>query len=379
MRDVEAYKKAGRNDPLSDDQRREHPYDFVSLPGKPKDWKGVGHDKYPPKLISGTLRLVYETLGPLHVGSGVFETAAECGLAGGETPVRGIVRSGGQRVLPGSSWKGAVRARFEAITGSRLALLDQRGKDRIEKIPEKLIKREGQKEVSIKIEDPRLHALRPQEIGTPPAGLKGLSPADAVFGCMGYRGRICPGEGTIEGPVAASPMKVKPMESPRMHRLAKPGAARGEGPTKIVITEVEGRKFYYDGDVVSSRRLETKHGVREVSEPIDYVPKGCTITLEVVVESLELAELGALLLGAGWGENVGIVRFGGFKSAGLGKVRLIQVVPSLFEGSPLNRRRRGDAAAINLEAAMREAREQLIDRGALEELHEITTRERPAV
>ncbi len=36
--------------------------------------------------------LSYETLAPLHVGSGAFEAAAECGLAEGAAPVRGIVR-----------------------------------------------------------------------------------------------------------------------------------------------------------------------------------------------------------------------------------------------------------------------------------------------
>ena len=52
----------------------------------------MGHHRYLQDRLSGNLALVYETLDPLHVGCGVFEAASECGLAGGRTPVRGIVR-----------------------------------------------------------------------------------------------------------------------------------------------------------------------------------------------------------------------------------------------------------------------------------------------
>ncbi len=122
MRDPQAYAQHGRNDPLAPEQREEHPYDFVSLPEKPAVGRAVGHDRYPADRLTGKLTLTYQTEEPLHVGSGVFETAEECGLAGGATPVRGIVRRLGEPVLPGSSFKGVVRARFEAITRSRLGV-----------------------------------------------------------------------------------------------------------------------------------------------------------------------------------------------------------------------------------------------------------------
>ena len=102
MRKREEYEHHGRNNPLAPEQLREHPYDFVALPAARVRSEIVGHDSYPAGHLTGTLHLVYSTVTPLHVGSGVFETAQECGLGDRPIPVRGIMRRRGKRVLPGS-------------------------------------------------------------------------------------------------------------------------------------------------------------------------------------------------------------------------------------------------------------------------------------
>lgn len=376
MRDPKAYVEAGRNDPLSDDQRREHPYDFVSLPERPVRGQAVGHHRHAEGRLSGSITLIYKTLVPLHVGSGVFETAADCGLEGGALPVRGIVRSQGRPVLPGSSWKGPVRARYEAITCSTLGQRAWGGREPAFKVPEALKQptdRPGM--YNVRLEDPRLRNLEPQRVKK--GGLDHLSPAEALFGAMGYRGRVYPGEGAISGPAAKEPLVVAPLDSPVPHRLAKPGAIRNVGRNQLQISRVEGRKFYYDGDIVHQRRTESAGGVRTASEDIDQVPAGSTITIEVALESVTEAEFGALLIAAGFGKDSGVLRFGGYKPVGLGKVELERVEPRLHRAVRLDSWKRGEPEAIDIEAAVEGAIGTLVDREALDELHQVTTRRRP--
>jgi len=375
MRDRDAYLREGRNDPTSPQQRGEHPYDFVSLPDRPALHAGVGHDRFSADRWSGQLLLTYRTESPLFVGSGVFETAADCGLQGGSRPVRGMVRSAGRPVLPGSSWKGAVRARFEAITRSRIALYGQAMNEPEFKVPKVFLK-PGDRKVRFKITDPRVGALRGPRIIRRAEDLRQLSPAESLFGWMGYRGRVRPGDGVIEGPAASEPLAVAALDSPQMHRLAQPGKAERRD-REVLLSRIEGRKFYYDGEILHSRTMELRDGrSKQVWEPVDAVPAGSTIRLPVFVQSMTESELGALLLSAGHGTEVGIVRFGGYKSCGLGKVRCLEVEATLRRGAGGRRWRASRETGPDLQQAIAEARQTLIDTAALAELHQITTRTR---
>ncbi len=391
MRDPEAYRAEGRNDPLAPEQREAHPYDFVSLPETVASGHAVGHDRYLAERLSGTVVLEYRTESPLHVGSGVFETAEECGLSGGAAPVRGIVRRQGRPVLPGSSWKGAVRARFEAITRSRLGVgvppLRLRGErlrgglERVEKLPAPLTPKgaTGSVAVVLPADLPEVRMVRRDGVSDNRVRerLRDLSPGEALFGAMGYRGRVHPADGTIEGPAASVPLGVPPLEGPALHRLAKPGAARIVGD-RVEISAVEGRKFYYDGPLRDHRILGQGEEGRAVHEQIDHVPAGCSIRLHVFVESVTEAEIGALLVSAGRGEDGGVLRFGGFKPAGLGKVTLVAADAQLRRGAGGSGWRRAAAPAFDVDAAVAAARSSgLIDAGALAQLNEITRRERP--
>ncbi|MCA9718276.1 MAG: hypothetical protein KC468_26625, partial [Myxococcales bacterium] len=62
-------------------------------------------------MVFGRLELVYKLDQPVHIGAG-RKVVVNGGL------VRATVRSRSTAVVPGSSWKGAVRARYEAITRS---------------------------------------------------------------------------------------------------------------------------------------------------------------------------------------------------------------------------------------------------------------------
>lgn len=379
MRNRQAYLDEGRNDPGSDPQRREHPYDFVYLPDRPNQGHAAGHDRYRADRWSGVLQLTYRTLSPLHIGSGIFETAEQCGLRGGSKSVRGIMRKNCRPVLPGSGWKGAIRARFEAITASRIALADTGFKEKLIKLPEVL--RSGTRDRDVEISDSRVRALQPLVIKPPQhrerseARIRWLSPAEALFGCMGYRGRLHPWDGVIKGPSAEAHLSVTPLEGPAPHRLAQPGKIQNTARGKLEISRVEGRKFYYDGGIVE-RRL-TQQGGLQPSEWIDYVPVGCTIRIDVQLDSVTLAELGALLIAAGYGKEGGVVRLGGYKPAGLGAVELTEAAAHLAAGAPTRRWRRGIPDPIDLQPALDAAREQLVDPRGLAELGAVTCTMRP--
>lgn len=369
MRDRQAYLDAGRSDPDSQEQRRQHPYDFVSLPDKPSLWPAVGHDGYPSDRLSGTLTLRYRTQSPLHIGSGIFETSRECGLEGKDQPVRGIVRKLGKPILPGSSWKGSVRSVFEAITRSRLQIASTQGREKAFKLPQAI---SGGQDAQIRIRDSRVNQLRALEVrknNLPPR----LSAAESLFGCLGYRGRVHPTDGAVDGGQTRSILQVQPLESPALHRLATPTGVQWR-PGAIDITRVEGRKFYYDGPIVHRRHAGGGLGS---FEPIDSIAPESRITIEIHLESVTLSELGALLLSAGYGNEIGILRFGGYKPAGLGEVRLEEATALLSQG-PGARTWRRSTSQVDLDGAVQKSREaSLIDEKALDELREITTRQRP--
>jgi len=394
MRNLKEYRQAGRGNPFDPQQLEDHPYDFVSLPTEVAKVVAPGHDRLLDDRLHGVLHLTYRSETPLHVGSGSLDTSQDYvvskrafsgrAVSGRATALRSLVRRQGKPVLPGTSWKGVVRSRFEAFTRSSLCLVSSGAKEKAGKLPDVLCKECGATDGKVQVEilDPKVRALKAPGGGKP--NLNELSPADALFGCMGYRGRVRPTEGEIEGEIegeaAKDLLRVPPLEGPQMHRLAKPDkvAARhdrgvyGQGKQPLEISQVEGRKFYYDGPV----RSENQQGKRE---PIDHVPAGSTIRLAVHFSNLDHAELGALLLAAGHGEGVGIVRFGGFKSAGLGKVRLVKAEVLTHGAHPAVRRwRHPPAESLDLEALVAAAHgAPWFDKEALHQLDQVTRRCRP--
>jgi hypothetical protein len=162
-----------------------------------------------------------------------------------------------------------------------------------------------------------------------------------------------------------------------MHRLAQPGQIQKRGPGKLAIVKVEGRKFYYDGPLVHQRRMELRDRSKEVYEHLDSVPEGATLQLEVWLHSLTEAELGALLLSAGYADQLGSLRFGGFKSCGLGKVRLVGTEFALHRGAATRQWHRPEPVELEVSKVLAEAYIHLVDRERLEELRTVTTLRRP--
>lgn len=103
-------------DRRSDEAPAPKPYTLVDLPmGSTIERRApVGHEQARSDLFSGRLRIAIEALTPVHVASGLLELTGDA-----RRPLmREIVRVDGVPVIPGSSFKGCVRAVVEAISAS---------------------------------------------------------------------------------------------------------------------------------------------------------------------------------------------------------------------------------------------------------------------
>jgi hypothetical protein len=144
--------------------------------------------------------------------------------------------------------------------------------------------------------------------------LKNLCPACALFGGLGYRGRLRfldshVAESTRGGVKAKQ--QVESANSPHLHRAGLRMVVKQERQRRVVeVAELQGRKFYRYG-----RKGQRQH------EPIDYLPVGSVLTLNIGFEKLLLAEIGGILLCMGVAEGPRL-RVGGGKSLGLGELEV---------------------------------------------------------
>jgi len=232
---------------------REKPYDYVRGPSVERTplAAGAGHEQFARERYTG--RLVYQlvTSSPLFVASGRYARGEDVGL--GTAPVvRSHYRVGDLPAVPGSSLKGAVRAVFEAVTPSCM-VTDHQQSCRVKsgKNPE-------------------------------------LCPACAVFGAMGYLGRVRFGDAVLR-----------------------------EGWTKLYHIQA-----LYQPRRKDSRRKFYRHGTRRddpSNEPIEAIPPNRRLAGHIDFEDLSAKELGVLFFSLGLDGSF-CLKIGGGKPACLGAV-----------------------------------------------------------
>lgn len=210
----------------------------------------AGHERFAPQCYSGRLAYRLQALTHLFVASGRYALSKDVGFDQGQV-VRSCYRVAGRPAVPGSSLKGAVRAVFEAVTPS-CAVTDHR------------------------------ESCRAQSGQNPE-----LCPACAVFGAMGYLGRVRFGDAVWrEGQT----------ELYHLQALYRP---RRRG----------GRKFYRHG-----RMQEDPN-----NEPIEVIPQGSFLEGALNFEDLSAEEVGALCFALGLDGSF-CLKLGGGKPACLGSV-----------------------------------------------------------
>lgn len=243
------------------------PFDYVPFGKTVETAPPAGHHRYALDLLTGVMTGEIVVLTPLHIASGGIELTERAApqFARRSPLIKAFVRSGGVRVVPGSTLKGAVRSIVEAITPSTVGKVGR--STRIDKY----------------LEEPRgIKKDRPPEANK-------LSPADRLFGVMDYLGQVHFADAPQIGD------QVELVEHPSLFAPRARGQARG-------------RKFYMHGRPAQG------------NVPTESVPKTGRFVWRCDFSNLSEAELGVLLIALGQGDPPLHLKIGGGKPACYGSI-----------------------------------------------------------
>lgn len=318
------------------------PYELIPFPQeRPKLQRPAGHHKYYPDRLHGTLFLTLKVQTSLHVSTGVVVMGSDIGS---RVPlVKTMVQGVDQKLsIQGSSLKGCIRAVYEAITNSTLAVITSRYRD---KIPRE-----------------RLPCRNKEE----------LCPASQVFGALDWQGLIDFSDAQCESAGFTTGF---------MPSLYAPRTQRPEYYNRDMVA---GRKFYYH----TARAIDKgqNQGI-----PVQQAGKEYTFTTQLHFMNLKPAELGTLLIVLGQDPKYPIaLKVGGGKPIGMGTmtvaVREIEQAQNLRDRyssytPPESERLTGESLQQFMQRNIQAAHSNLVQATQLQQLAEVlrypTDREPP--
>ena len=300
-------------------------FEFIKFPETAPFTYGImGHDRFYPKTVQGSLILKLKVLTPVHVSAGISALGTDVGEA--SVPmVRPMVQAvDGKLVIQGSSLKGCVRSIYEVITNSQCGT--------------------------------RSSAQVPQGYGPPIYNRKNdnnLCSAGNVFGAMGYQGLVSFSDAVCEG--GSEIGYLRPMFLPK---------SGSRGGSTI------GRKFYYHQKSV--RRDEAS------VVAVQQARVGSEFSTRIQIRNLGLDEFGALLIALGLDDECPIgLKIGAGKAQGMGSVRVVlaemnvveseNLVASRYQSYEVNCNKDDDLMGRSIAAA----HDSLIHREQLDQLFKI--------
>ncbi len=262
------------------------PYAFVSFPDHPPSLQPPsGHQQYLRDRLHGTLVLSLKVETAVHVATGVAVMGSD---VNSRLPLIKPMVQGSDRhlLIQGSSLKGCVRAVYEAITNSTLAVITPRYRD---KIPtERLPCRDKEK----------------------------LCPASRVFGALDWQGLVEFNDARCEGSDFTTGFM------PSLYR-PRPDQRRAY----FIGGRVAGRKFYY-------------HAARAIDKgqnqgiAVQQAGKAYRFKTQLTFKNLTKAELGTLLIALGQDPKYPIaLKIGGGKPIGMGTMTVTVEAIDKVEGS----------------------------------------------
>jgi CRISPR/Cas system CSM-associated protein Csm3 (group 7 of RAMP superfamily) len=308
-------------------------YVFIPFPDKGPMVRRVArpnarHDRKVEGAWFGALEIELLCDQPVHVGSG-FKTE-EAGKV-----VRRTARDGDRLLIPGSTLKGVLRSRFEAITRSCAGDPPN----------------EHARIVSRSYPDVQRGRLAP-----------GVRQLPVFENACGHKDQICPacalfgfqtGNATLRGRVSVADFVtaegtapvVETMPSqfePRIHHLGEFRVNRNDREPHFEVGPLHGRKFYVGPtptrDAVGYERIEA-------------IPKGVSLTGTIRVFNLDDVELGGLLVALGVTPQSWI-KLGSGKHHGFGRVGVREVGYALTDHRRRPRDSQADAWARAFEASV---------------------------
>lgn len=280
-------------------------YDFVPLPpdAQRRARGEARHDQRVAGMLSGRLVLQYVCRQPVHVGSG-FKDLRDNGEV-----IRLGARSGDVGVVPGSTFKGALRARYEASTKSCL-LFEVRS-------PQRSKSRTFGDSASTKLGKGSVDQIRGltracsgRQTSVQPDAV--VCPACALFGCLNLRARVNVSDLL---PLARQPLMdsaVPALFEPRLHHVGTFHVDDQEHTPSLVMEKLHGRKFAQGATLNPEAKLAVETFARD-----------SRLRGEIRMWNLSKAELGGLLLAVG-ALPASALKLGAAKGHGFGRIDLVE-------------------------------------------------------
>lgn len=246
-------------------------YDFVPLPPRVTRCRrehAVWHRRW-PETLSGTIRLELEAEQPVHIGS-------DTRYMRGQDVVRASQRIQGRPGVPGSSMKGALRSRYEAVTQS-CVMVPPKERQRVNS--------------STSIENAE---LTQQALNEPAfqgqCSKKRLCPACALFGRMSLRSRITVSDFVSPAGTEIEIAEIHPQFGPNLHHVGDCRIVRNQGgPDRFVVHRLHGRKLAVGMGPVAG----------DAKQKLEVIPKGTRLTGTLRLFNVTAEELGGLLVAIG--------------------------------------------------------------------------------
>lgn len=263
-------------------------YDFVPLAPDVRrvQRKEARWDRRVAGTLAGYIEVTLTTEQQLHIGSGSKEAR----------PPHVVLRAAricGRPGIPGSSLKGVLRARYEAITRSCTSPPARTA------------------EVRSSTTQIRRARLMPSALQAPV--LQGdcevtcLCPACALFGRMSLRSRITVTDLACTSETAFEPAVLPDRFGPNLHHV---GTVRIDPSGEVFeVHRLHGRKFHLGRGPAAQTR-----------QHVEAIPQGTQLTGHIRVFNATPAELGGLLVALGH-EPASALKLGGGKAHGFGRVR----------------------------------------------------------
>lgn len=297
-----------------------HPgYDFIPLPrevdrrARPQ----ARHDRRQPGTFSGALELTWHLEQPIHIGSG-FKTLVR--TDGAPIIVRQHVRLGDVPCVPGSTFKGVLRSRYEAITKSCTAPPKVPHKSESSSYPRSTI-RLSERAKNAPALAGRCRVLRKD------ACASFLCPACALFGLEDLRSRIIVAD-ALPDTDRLERLLLPTQFGPRLHHI---GSFHHHKTQNVLeVTSLHGRKFAFARD---ERPLKEGHQ-HPAKQHVEALPAGTRLHQSLRFLNLTAAELGGLLAVLGH-TPASRLKIGAGKSHGFGRI-VLATLPTfrLAAGSP---------------------------------------------
>lgn len=305
-----------------------HPgYAFIPLPSSVdrQHRPHATHDRRHPGTHSGSLTLTWLLEQPVHVGSGfkalvpdepvVNAARSDPGRAAPRSTVlvRQHVRLGAIPCVPGSTLKGVLRARYEAITRSCATAPGGRHASR------KSASSSFGSTARARLEDSALNEPAFHSGCNAKHGL--LCPACALFGRLDLRSRLVMTDALPD--TAAVEHRLMPAQfEPRLHHVGEFTPEDDHQGPLLRMTRLFGRKFAVGMDERPPPR-EERGKQPPAKQLVEAIPAGTHLQQEIRFLNLTDAELGGLLAVLGH-EPKSRVKVGAGKCHGFGRA-LVEV------------------------------------------------------